>query len=912
MNDGQWPAALPSERNVSLMTPSTAGFAAATRAVLLLTAATLALGLPGAAAAQEAGPAADEAQPAGDLPSEPDGNLNEIVVTATKREQTLQDVPVAVTVATAAQIEREFIRDLKDLGSIVPSLRVGERQSSANTNFFIRGFGNGANNVGIEPSVGVFIDGVYRSRTASQISDLPDISRIEVLRGPQSTLFGKNASAGVISIATALPKFEFGGNVEASYGNYDAVVVKGVVTGPITDTLAASISGGYNHREGNTRNLGAGGRINDRNRWFVRGQLLFQPDSQLKVRLIADYGKIDEACCAVVNVRQSAATGAVRAVGGNVNDPARAFAQEAYTNYDPINRIENYGLSGQVDYELGPITLTSITAYRKTHSFSDYDADFTSADILQLNAADVGVKTFTQEFRASANIADKLNALVGAYYFNENIRSDGALQWGAAGRPYIDLLVRGLSGNAINVAALETQFGAVQGNPGLFTNRFFARGTGLDERYRLKNEAISIFAQVDFEIAERLTVTGGVNYTHDAKRFVTNVTSSDVFAGISLPAARTQLANAGIAQTIGRAIGAPGGLASAAQIAAFAAANPAGFTAISNGALAQTAPLLGLRALQFLPPALNVPNAVEPGKTGDNNVSWTARASYDLNDTVNIYAGVATGFKASSVNLSRDSRPPLSAQSAINAAGIAVVNQSYGSRVASPEKSTSYEAGLKANWGLVTANVAVFKQSIRGFQSNIFTGSGFFLGNAGKQSVFGIEFEGAARPAKGLTLGLSMTYLDPKFDDFKNSAFGDATGITPADIPPISATFTLTYDHAFPNDDHLIFYGDFHYESQVQTVEGLPGFIVRDPATGVPVNYQPGLDAARPFKREVNELNGSITYAMRNGLELSLWGRNLFDSRYFNVVFDSVAQSGSVSAYVNQPRTYGVAARFRW
>src|SRR5678815_2361713 len=127
---------------------------------------------------------------------------SDILVTATKREKTLQDTPVAVSVTTAETPERGQIRDLRDLQTVVPSLSVGQRQSSANTNFFIRGFGNGANNAGIEPSVGVFVDGVYRSRTAAQITDLPDVERIEVLRGPQSTLFGKNASAGVISITT--------------------------------------------------------------------------------------------------------------------------------------------------------------------------------------------------------------------------------------------------------------------------------------------------------------------------------------------------------------------------------------------------------------------------------------------------------------------------------------------------------------------------------------------------------------------------------------------------------------------------------------------------------------------------------------------------------------------------------------
>ncbi|MEQ1539595.1 MAG: TonB-dependent receptor plug domain-containing protein, partial [Sphingorhabdus sp.] len=148
----------------------------------------------------------------------------EIIVTATKREQTLQDVPVAVSVTTAAAIERAQVRDLKDLQTLVPSLRVSQLQSSASTDFIIRGFGNGSNNPGIEGSVGVFIDGVYRSRSASAISDLPNLQRVEVLRGPQSTLFGKNASAGVISIVTAEPRYEFGGSAEISYGNYNAIV----------------------------------------------------------------------------------------------------------------------------------------------------------------------------------------------------------------------------------------------------------------------------------------------------------------------------------------------------------------------------------------------------------------------------------------------------------------------------------------------------------------------------------------------------------------------------------------------------------------------------------------------------------------------------------------------------------------
>ena len=235
----------------------------------------LALSFPLTAFAQDAQPAPDSGFGANEG--------NEIIVTATKRAQTLQDAPVAVSVTTGETLERAQVRDIQDLQVLVPALRVVQLQGSAATNFFIRGFGNGSNNVGIEPSVGVFIDGVFRSRTASQLSDFPDIQRVEVLRGPQSTLFGKNASAGVISIVTREPSFSFGGSAEATYGNFDARVLKAYVTGPVSESVAVSLAGGLNKRDGYVPDLGFGGRNNARNRWFVRGKLLFAPSTDFSV-----------------------------------------------------------------------------------------------------------------------------------------------------------------------------------------------------------------------------------------------------------------------------------------------------------------------------------------------------------------------------------------------------------------------------------------------------------------------------------------------------------------------------------------------------------------------------------------------------------------------------------------------------
>ncbi|WP_226017949.1 TonB-dependent receptor [Novosphingobium sp. FKTRR1] len=877
-----------------------------------LTAAALAFAMadPALAAAQdvppppleEAQPAPEEALPATGADAAPEAVGNAIVVTANKREQTLQSAPVAVSVTSAQTLERAQIRDIKDLTSVVPSLRVTQLQSSANTNFIIRGFGNGANNAGIEPSVGVFVDGVYRSRSAAQIGDFPDVSRIEVLRGPQSTLFGKNASVGVISIVTQKPQFRWGGNVEASYGNYNALVAKGVITGPIAKDVAFSLAGGYNRRDGYVDNPGTGGKDNDRNRWFARGQLLWEPAGGLRVRLIGDVSRINENCCAVVNLQPSAATAAVRALGGQVNTVDQRFADLTYTNRPSTNDIRNFGLSGQIDYDLGPLTFTSITAYRGVNAKTDQDSDFTSADLLGRNYQDQRIRTFTQELRVATNIDGPIGLLAGVYYFNEKIDQANQISWGKAARSYADLLVQGASGGAFNLAGLESTFGALSGRN--YAGQFFAEGQGLNEKYRLKDAAFSVFGQADFKINSRVTLTGGANYTRDTKHFSANAQSTDVFSGLDIPALRNSATQFGVAQYIGQTFfGVP--LASAAQVAGVAAANPAGFAQIRSAAAAKTAPLLGLTPLQYFPAFLGLPNVVEPGRTSDGKLTWVARVAFDLSRKLNLYASYATGFKASSINLSRDSRPFESDRGALAAAGLEQVNQTYGTRFAGPENSRVYEIGLKGDFGIATANIALFQQEIRGFQSNVFTGKGFVLANAGKETVKGFEFEGSLRPGHGLTLNGAFTVLDAKYDSFLLSAVGDLSGTKPAGIPGFASTIGATWDVAVgKGGHHLIVRGDFHYESPHSLEEGLPAFLDISTAAAVA--------AAEPFRAEIKEVNGSLTWVMPSGLEVTAWGRNITNQRYLVNIFDSPAQIHSISGYTNQPRTWGGTVRYRF
>ena len=877
--------------------------------------------LSGAALGSLAMPAAAFAQDAAQDAENADSNV--IIVTASKRETTLQEIPIAVSVTSGEDIEDAQVRDLIDLQTLVPSLRVSQLQSSANTNFIIRGFGNGDNNPGIEPSVGVFIDGVYRSRSAAQIGDLPNIQRVEVLRGPQSTLFGKNASAGIISIVTERPQFEFGGQVEATYGNFNARILRGDITGPISETLAFSLAGNINKRDGYARDLNLGTKFNNRDRWGVRGQLLWEPSADLSFRVIGDYDKIDENCCIAANVRENPAiTAALRAASGQARplEAADPFSYRVRNNIPSTNEIENYGASLQGDWNVGALTFTSITAYREVRSTTNQDSDLTSADLIGQNLANTSIDTFTQELRVASDFDGPLNFLLGGFYFNEDIKFTKDLLFGRDFRGYASALIGPAVGGAAGVEALL----------GVPNNTFFRQGQGIFDDFTYGNDAFSLFGQFDLKPTDRLTFTFGFNYTEDKKRVRSNVVSTDPFSALDFVAiGNTLITQQATATTVGQLLGLPGA-ANAAQIGAFAAANPAGFAQVQQGAAAfaranntnpAVNPLLGLRALQFLPPFLNFPNAVESGRTKDDDFSYTIRANYEITDNLNIYATYATGFKATSFNLSRDSRPfptdfipgsPVNnpAASPIRNAGLALPNLTTGSRFAGPEESEVYEAGIKAQWPLVAFNLTVFKQSIRGFQSNVFTGTGFALANAGKQSTFGIEFDGSVRPTEGLNLFVAFTYLDPKYDSFLNSAVGDLTGATPAGIPALSASMGGSYTYEFAGGTKFTVRGDYAYESDVQIAEGLPGFIVTN-ANGTR-NFQPALDIARQFRRQTDLVNVSATLELTNGFEISAWARNLLDDRFISTVFDSVAQSGSISGFPSLPRTYGGSVRFKF
>jgi iron complex outermembrane receptor protein len=809
----------------------------------------------------------------------PEEVIQTITVTAMKREQTLQDVPISVSVTSQATLEQAHISDLIDLQSVVPSLQVTQFNAVGQTNFIIRGFGNGAGNDGIESSVGVFVDGVYRSRTSSALDDLPEVSRIEVLRGPQSTLFGKNVSSGAINIVTIKPQFTFAGKAEVGFGNDSLKQVKASVTGPINDTMAYRLSVSGTKRDGYLNNETTGRGVNDRDRSSVRGDFLWKPDNSLSVRVIADYNRIKEICCGAVSLLNGGATqfigaAAPNGLGMKISNPANKFDDSIVFNTDPANRLEGKGISAQLDWKTRAGNLTSITAYRNQTNQSFQDVDFTGADLANKNQANE-ISTFTQELRLASSKHTALDWMVGAFYQKERLKTGTDISYGSQLRGFANGLSGAVPGALLaalpaslrtaltgksNIYALEFLQSLV--TPSIVpSSTYFQQGQGISDHYKMDQESFSLFGNADWQAADDLTVSAGVAFMSDRKVASSNVALNDPFSGLNLQ---------NVPQF--RAIGLPPGLYGALGGLQFYYGN---------------SPLHG---------PVNFPNATETGVLSGDKLTGALRVNYDLGPS-SVYASYSTGWKAGAFNLSSDSRPP-------DASGIG--------RTAAPENVVLYEAGWKTTIRKGFLNIAVFDQAIKGFQSNNYTGTGYSLVNAGKESTRGVEIDAAYTPLKWVALTGSATYLDAKYDSFKqascvsydavrcpvNPATGlmpssrDLSGERPAGIPKLSLSTSATFAHDLGDGYSGYLRTEFDYSSSVQLSDTAPSSI------------------STWGKRSIN---ASLGMTSKPGqFDLTLWVRNLADTRTIIAAFPTVAQAGSYSGFPNQPRMFGATLRKRF
>jgi iron complex outermembrane recepter protein len=367
--------------------------------------------------AMASGPAWAQAQGA-------DEGIGEIIITAQKRAENVQDVPVAVSVLSSATLEKGSGFNIEGLNNLVPSLNFRKGGTNLNSSLFLRGVGTINFSIAAEPSVSTVLDGVVLARAGEAFGDLVDIERIEVLRGPQGTLFGKNASAGAVNVVSKRPGRSLGGQIEASYAEGNEWKLKGAVDVPFNDMVRGRFTAFYGKYDGNIYNRTTDSMINGYDRWGVRGLIEADPSETLRLTLIADYRKSNDNCCAeVIGTTPTGGQAAALALafqGVNVQgDRTRQVRHNLITQTNE----ESYGVSLQADWDVGDHTITSITAYRKWNNREIREGDWldTGANYVGINQLhDDGPQksnTFTQELRVASPTGQFLEYVVGGFYY---------------------------------------------------------------------------------------------------------------------------------------------------------------------------------------------------------------------------------------------------------------------------------------------------------------------------------------------------------------------------------------------------------------------------------------------------------------------------------------------------------------
>lgn len=821
-----------------------------------------------------------------------EGYGDDIVVTATRRNETAQSVPLAVSVVGGEQLKVAGVTDIRGMKQLSPSLQATTGQSAATgVVLSIRGIGTAGDNPGFEPAVGVFIDGVFRARAGVALAELPPVDRVEILRGPQGTLFGRNTSAGALSITTALPKFETGGYVEAAYGNYDNIEVKAGVTGPVSEALALRLDGGYHKRDGYIKDVNSDRRVNDVDRWFVRGQALYEKEN-LTFRLIADYAKTDENCCGIVNTNSgfvlfptgmdTSTSSAVGYIASNVIEVLAGMngLDGIVRPYDPEGRrmalspnrslsekVKDWGVSGQFDIDIGDMKLTSITAWREWAALRNQDVDFSGADRAYREGYKSEMRDFTQELRLQGKaFDDKLDWLVGGFYLNEKNKLRDTVRFGTQSDLYADMVTSQASRSALLPNGFQW-FGNLPGVPtwgqvvigqlqaanspilGQLTPTQIAGimaplpsnvGAGqYNDNYTVNTQAFALFTHNIISFTDNIKLTLGLRYNHETKKIDADLNTLN-------PACTALLGNP-----------------------------------ILAGALQQNA---GARSLSLLicNPTINPQsNGVYKGKRSDSEFTGTAKLAIKLDDGIMLYGGYDRGFKSGGYNLDRGTF----SYPFYGGTGINIDNLAF-----NPETVDAFEIGIKTNITReFTFNATVFHQTFHDFQSLEFIGNNFQVQSFDKVRSKGVELETVIRPERNFTVNLAYTYLDSKVLD-PASGFDHRQQSTNQPRHVIAGGVTWTPDLS----DNVGLLAAVNFRSQSDhTSDNSP--------------------LAKPFVQNdgytlVNAKLG-LNFGQNRQFGVEAYVENLFN-KYYNVTsFPIPEQGNSYAIYPSAPRFYGVRVR---
>ena len=799
--------------------------------------------------------------------------IEEITISAQKIEQGIQDVPISVAAFSGDQLAEQGVTDVFDLQQTAPSLQVRQNQTATSSNFSIRGVGTSGSNFGLESSVGLYVDGVYRARQSAVINELVDIERVEVLRGPQGTLFGRNSPSGAILMHTKAPDHEFGGFINTTVGNLDLRSASGAVGGSlIDDVLAYRLTGFGTYRDGYVDDLFLGDEVlNDRDREGFRGQLLYTPTDTFSARIIADYAEIDEHCCAAVTVRNNfqvfspdsdgnftdfgdgtdallsfPADGNIVDFPGIITMPGfgatiigedAVFDDVVAFSIVPESQSTDRGLSAELNWEVAGGTVTSITAWRAYDSDDLFDVDFSNADIATRDEH-AEQSNISQELRFAKDF-ERGNYIIGAYYFAQELDSESNTVLGSQANTLITLLVA--QDSLERAAAIALGIDNLGAFPLPITDPVLielqeqgATGLGFPEGATARNvmeqdhQAWAIFGQLNYDLTDSLVLTLGARYTEETKELDGTFTEPGLTWG----------------------------------------------------------GLLGLEQLTLINPRADVDETLD-----DEQVTGNIKLSWSYSEDILLYASYATGYKSGGTNTDR-----------INPALDPIFDA---------ETSQSFEVGMKADFPdqNLRVNLALHHTTTEDFQTNAFQGSGFNLSNAGEIVAQGAELEVTWHPTDTLALTGAYVYNKAEFEEHERAncyiGFSYLTGIqdpgraNPSDQfcdrsgDPLDSnaenTVFLGVTQRFPINDDLEAHLHFNYNYRDE-------------------QFQDGnID---PFKEEdpYDILNGRVGLRVESlDLEVSIWGRNILDEDYLATHFDKPLQDGKIGAYPTEPRTYGLS-----
>lgn len=787
--------------------------------------------------------------------------VDEIVVTATRRASTILDAPVAVTALSGDLLEEAKISGTESLVNLVPSLTFQASNVPGNQSFQIRGVGTFSQSLGVEPSVSVLVDGVVMGRAGTSFLELIDVERVEVLRGPQGTLFGKNASAGVIQVITQAPTYEFTGKARAQYIEDDEYLLQGTVSGPIVDDkLAARLSLSYKDREGYIDNVFDGSKENGTEDITGRARFAFDPVDTLSFDLAVDYAKINSSGATWTTRSVDTSYTVTPSVPAGVLTPgspgfeatqAQILAAlgpvvpgednfQVNNDSDTFTDSETKGISLTADWDVGDHTLTSITAYRDWKQESGIDLDGTPlntlGDLFSVLALNATFDADTFDFLGVTAETTDLSGDLDYEQFSQELRivspEQGPLTY-VGGVFYLRQEQEQVSHLAFDFSTLDP-FAIVAPTS-------VAAGAGtIDETIIVENETIALYGEAKYQILDDLAFLLGGRYTHDE-------------------------------------------------------------VTIENRQSLNASPILLLGAIDEVTPALaginNGPAENFTRTAKEDNFSVKTGLLYDVADNVSTYFTFTQGYKGP---------------------GFGSNGTAANTRAVAPEESLAYEVGLKASLfdNALLLTTALFRTEYDDFQvefGEVNPGTGqivFTLQNAAEVVTQGLEVEFLAQPVDDLTLGGGLSLIDSEFEKYPN---GPCNGIQTARGDCAGLQDLAGRDLAFSPDWRFNIHGSYRLPLDAIPFDTTVAAFYRAQDD---ILFEPSQDP-NTIQDSYGVLDLSLTLSDKEDrFSVSGFVKNVFDEPYANMIFGqatAICQGCYVQLISKEAqRLFGVELRANW